>query len=263
MDKTVKIYTLCSGSSGNCTYVKCGDTELLIDAGVSRRAIGKALSLLGTSLDRIAAVFVTHEHSDHVKGIPMLAKYHRIPIYVSRRSAGALGEVDPSLLRFLEHPGRVELGEVVVESFPTPHDSLSSCGYTVTYRGRRYGYATDMGCAMKNVADSLAGCEAVILEANYDREMLRYGPYPSFLKQRIAASTGHLDNDTSAAFCSFLGKTGTRRVLLAHLSAENNTPEKAASAVREKLLADRVDLSFAVARRSEPTELLVWEGEEC
>ena len=261
MARSLKIYTLFSGSSGNCTYVKCGNTEFLIDAGVSRRAIGRALAALGTSLEKISAVFVTHEHADHVKGLPMLAKHDAIPVYAAKPSCGALGEVAPSLLRPMELPGRVALGEAVIESFPTPHDSLSSCGYTIFYEGRRYGYATDMGCAMRNVADSLAGCEAVILEANYDREMLRFGPYPAFLKARIAAATGHLDNDTSAAFCSFLGRTGTKRVLLAHLSAENNTPEKAARTVSRKLTEDGVNLAFAVAGRFEPTELIAWE--EC
>lgn len=257
MGKPVRIYTLCSGSSGNCTYVRCGDTEFLIDAGASRRAIAKALESLGTSLSRIAAILVTHEHSDHVKGLPMIAKYDRIPIYIHPRSAKALSDIDASLLHMVEHPAVFFLGEVEIASFVTPHDSLSSCGYVMKYQNARYGYATDMGIPVTAATDALCGCEAVILEANYDKTMLKTGPYPYFLKQRIASNEGHLDNEVTAKFCSFLGKTGTKKVLLAHLSAENNTPEKAKAAVAKKLKEDAVTLEVDVAGRYEPSELIV------
>lgn len=253
---SVSIYTLFSGSSGNCTYVKCGDTAFLIDAGASRRAIAKSLEKLGASLDKIAAIFVTHEHSDHIKGIPMLAKYHKIPVYIAPESCSALPEIDKSLLRPMRHPDSVTLGEVTVKSFLTLHDALSSCGFTVEYRGERFGYATDMGQPTKEATDALCGCQAVILEANYDAEMLRYGPYPFYLKDRIRGRFGHLDNEVSAKFCSFLGKNGTKRILLAHLSQENNTPEKAYTTVINKLKEDKVSLSLGVADRYDPTELI-------
>lgn len=252
----VAIYTLFSGSSGNCTYVKCGETAFLIDAGASRKAIAAALEKIGASLKEIAAIFVTHEHSDHIKGIKMLAKYDRIPIYIAPASRGALAEVDECLIRPLRHPDTVTLGEVSVSSFVTCHDSLSSCGYTVTYRGERFGYATDIGKPTTAVTDALQGCRAVILEANYDKIMLKYGPYPQMLKARIQGNYGHMDNDTCAAFCSFLSKTGTKRVLLAHLSAENNTPEAAETTVMKRLQEEDLTLDVAVAKRYEPTELI-------
>lgn len=253
---SVQIYTLFSGSSGNCTYCRFGDTAILIDAGASRRAIGKALESLGTSLADISAIFITHEHSDHVKGLAMLAKYNKIPIYIAPISGKSLSDIDPSLLIPLKHPDTVTLGDVTVQSFETLHDSLSSCGYVITYQGERFGYATDIGRPTTQVTDALCGCRAVILEANYDHQMLREGPYPYHLKQRIAGKFGHLDNETAAAFCAFLCKTGTERILLAHLSEENNTPETAYQTVCQKLKEDNLTLSLDVANRYEPTELV-------
>ncbi len=252
----VAIYTLCSGSSGNCTYIRCGNTSILIDAGASRRAIMKALADIGATLASLDAIFVTHEHSDHIKGLPMLAKHDGIPIYVSPASLSALTAVSRHLIRPLEHPAGVTLGDMTVESFLTPHDSLSSCGYIVSYKNHRFGYATDIGHPTPEVADALLGCDAVILEANYDETMLKYGPYPLFLKERIRSDHGHLDNEVSAKICAYLAKSGTKRVLLAHLSAENNTPNKALAAVQKALCKEKVSLSLAVADRYCPTELI-------
>lgn len=253
---SVQIYTLCSGSSGNCTFCRFGDISFLIDAGASRRAIGKALASLGASLSELSAIFVTHEHSDHIKGLAMLAKYDKIPIYIAPISGRSLSGVDEELLIPMKHPATVTLGEVTVSSFDTLHDSLSSCGFVISYRGERFGYATDIGRPTEKVTDALCGCRAVILEANYDKDMLREGPYPYPLKQRIAGKYGHLDNEIAAKFCVFLGKTGTERILLAHLSNENNTPAVAYETVRQKLEEENLTLSLGVADRYAPTELI-------
>lgn len=252
----VQIFTLCSGSSGNCTYCRFGSTAFLIDAGASRRAIGKALTSIGASLSEISAIFVTHEHSDHIKGLAMLAKYDKIPIYIAPISGKSLSDIDSDLLIPMKHPASVTLGEVTVSSFDTLHDSLSSCGFVISYHGERFGYATDIGRPTTAVTDALCGCCAVILEANYDKDMLRKGPYPYPLKQRIAGKYGHLDNETAAAFCVFLGKTGTKRILLAHLSNENNTPALAYETVSQKLKEENITLSLGVADRYAPTELI-------
>ena len=156
----------------------------------------------------------------------------------------------------MKHPATVTLGDVTISSFDTLHDSLSSCGFVISYQGQRFGYATDIGRPTQNVTDALCGCRAVILEANYDKDMLREGPYPYPLKQRIAGKYGHLDNETAAAFCVFLGKTGTERILLAHLSGENNTPTIAYETVNQKLKEENLTLSLGVADRYAPTELI-------
>lgn len=252
----IEIFTLCSGSSGNCTFCRFGNTSFLIDAGASRRAISKALDSIGATLSELSAIFITHEHSDHIKGLAMLAKHDKIPIYIAPVSGRSLSEIDEDLLIPMAHPATVTIGDVTVSSFDTLHDSLSSCGFVMTYHGERFGYATDIGRPTTKVTDALCGCRAVILEANYDKDMLREGPYPYPLKQRIAGKYGHLDNETAAAFCVFLGKTGTERILLAHLSNENNTPAIAYETVNQKLKEENLTLSLGVADRYAPTELI-------
>lgn len=255
----IKIYTLASGSSGNATYIRCGDTEFLIDAGVSRREIERKLSLLGTSLRNLSAIFITHEHSDHIKGIEMLAKYDRIPLYGARSTLFFMKKVDPALFHVVKPCEEITLGEVTVTPFLTQHDTPMSYGYTVSYRGERYGLCTDLGQPTNAVTDALSGCRAVILEANYDAEMLKYGDYPPFLKERIKSNYGHLDNRVAAKFAAFLARSGTERILLAHLSRENNTPSAAYDTVHTYLQEEKLAVSLSVASRSELTELIVKE----
>lgn len=255
----IRICTLASGSSGNATYIRLGDTELLIDAGISRREIEKKLATLGTRPSNLAAVFITHEHSDHIKGIEMLAKYDRIPLYGARSTLTFMKKVDPALFHFLKPTDEITLGEVTVTPFLTQHDTPISYGYTLSYRGERFGLCTDLGQPTEAVTDALYGCRAVILEANYDAEMLKYGDYPPFLKERIASSFGHLDNRVTAKFAAFLARSGTERILLAHLSRENNTPTTAYNTVNAYLQEEKLPLSLDVASRSEITELITQE----
>ncbi|MBE6607727.1 MAG: MBL fold metallo-hydrolase [Ruminococcaceae bacterium] len=253
----VKIYTLFSGSSGNSCYVSCGDTEILIDAGKSMRATEEALSLLGTSLKNIKAIFVTHEHSDHIKGLKMISKYHRIPVYAARGTAEMLiNDVPDSLINVYKAGDLLEIGNIKLLSFETPHDSRMSTGYIIEYNGRRFGYATDMGMLSRRIADMLAECEAAIVESNYDLDMLRNGPYPYVLKRRIESNTGHLDNCDCARLVSYLASHSTKRFLLAHLSAENNTPEVALKTVKEYLECKCLCADVSVADRCCPTRLI-------
>lgn len=257
MESQTTIWTLASGSTGNCCWVKHGEVEFLIDAGISMRAITKALAELGSSPERLSAIFVTHEHSDHVKGLPMLAKHYHIPIHAAGRTAAMLGETDRSCICTHTPLYEVALGEEVkVSSFLTPHDSMTSVGYTFELSGHRYALATDMGMCAQTVADAISGCEAVILEANYDVDMLQNGPYPFYLQQRIAGRAGHLSNGDSARMAAYLALSGTQRILLAHLSAENNTPECALQTVKGYLDEHRIEAAVEVADRSRPTRLI-------
>ena len=252
-----QIWTLSSGSSGNCCWVKHKGQEILIDAGISRRAISNALKSLGSDLSNISAVFVTHEHSDHVKGIPMLTKYEQLPVHAVSETASMLKNVDPDCIVPHNPLYSVELSrDFKVESFVTPHDSNASVGYVITAGDTRFAIATDMGMCAKSVADALTGCEGVILEANYDAQMLHDGPYPLYLQERIASRWGHLENKDSAKMAAYLAMNGTKKVLLAHLSEENNTPELALSAVQSYLNAHRIPLEVAVAERHTPTRLI-------
>lgn len=252
-----QIWTLSSGSSGNCCWVKHGKWEFLIDAGISRRAISTALRSLGSDLANLSAVFVTHEHSDHIKGLPMLAKYEHLPIHAVQETANCLAGVNPACIIPHTPLYTVEFSpELKVESFVTPHDSRSSVGYVITAGEKRYALATDMGMCAQSVADTLAGCNGVILEANYDAQMLKDGPYPLYLQERIASRWGHLENKESAKMAAYLALNGTEKVLLAHLSQENNTPELALSTVQAYLDTHHIRLDLSVADRHTPTRLI-------
>lgn len=252
----LQLCTLYSGSKGNCTYIRTGGDAILIDAGRSLRALTQALRAVGGDMAQVRAVFVTHEHADHTSALEMLAKKYEIPIHITEGSAARL----LSAARFLPRRAvlhtplfSVQVGGMTVSSFVTPHDSDMSVGYTVTLAdGRKLAYATDIGHVTPEIEESLAGAYAVVLESNHDEDMLMQGPYPAWLKSRIASDRGHLSNAACDAFLPQLSAHGTAHVLLAHLSAENNTPARALAAA----CAACPGLHIAVARESEPTRLL-------
>ncbi len=226
---------LFSGSSGNCTHVKCGETEILVDAGVSCLSVSKALESIGTHACKISGIFVTHEHCDHIKGLETLCKKFSIPVYINDASATHLcfGGASPNLERCLKikNAGEsVNIGNLCVDIFKTPHDACGSVCFRISDNdGDTLGYATDIGYMTKGIASALIGCRNVVLESNHDIEMLKKGPYPYMLKERILSNRGHLSNADCARMMPFLAEKGAQRVWLAHLSEENNTPEIALS----------------------------------
>ena len=257
-------YTLYSGSSGNAVYVKSDDTEILIDAGVSARAVENGLRSIGTSLNNIQAIFVTHEHSDHTKGLEVISKKYHIPTHMTDPSARALIR-DPkaSLLGDLYlHPTNftVKFGNTTVKAFPTPHDSAAAVGYSVEHRStdgssEKFGLATDIGCITDTLLSELSGADSVVIEANHDVEMLLAGPYPYHLKRRILSDFGHLSNDHSAKLAEYLAEHGTKHFVLGHLSKENNYPPTAEATVRAAL-TDFSDITLAVASPDMPTRIV-------
>ena len=262
-------FSLFSGSSGNSVFAKEKDTAVLIDAGGSCRRIAKALGCVGSSLSEISAILVTHEHTDHTAALGQLALKTQAPvfclpkvakeIYLSFLQKGKSGEAAALArrIRTIEAGSVYETGAIAFEPFSTQHDSVESCGYLL--QGKKIGIATDLGCVTPAVREALTGCENVILEANHDLAMLFEGPYPPYLKERIASERGHLNNEDSARFAVELCAAGCRNLMLFHLSAENNLPEKARAAVREALKTSGADLSavrLVAAARSEVTRLL-------
>lgn len=237
--QNVEAYTLFSGSSGNSAYIKSGTDEFLIDAGASCRAIENALKGLNTSLANIRAIFITHEHSDHIKGLEIIAKNYQIPIFINQKSASVL----KAQLRYVEDyiriitPGdKIYLNETLVESGISPHDSAACSCYKVTLAdGTSLGYATDVGYLSEGVKEVLGGCEFVVIESNHDLQMLKDGPYPYYLKRRIISDTGHLSNRNCAEFLPLLVNQGAKSIILAHLSRENNSPDIAFSESRISL----------------------------
>ena len=255
----ITAYTLYSGSSGNCVYVKTPDTEILFDAGVSARAVEKGLNAVDSTLSRIRAIFVTHEHSDHTKALETISKKHHIPTHMITASARALiRNPEASLLNDLYlHASEfsVKFGSTTVRSFTIPHDSAAAVGYTVEYeengQTEKFGLATDTGHITSRLTDALVGSDAVVIEANHDVNMLFSGPYPYHLKLRIRSEKGHLSNEDCAQLARFLAENGTRHFVLAHLSKENNFAPIAENTVRSAL-TDFKDICLSVASQAEP-----------
>lgn len=254
-----KVIPLFSGSSGNCTYIKYGDTEILVDAGGSCRAINSALNSIGTDLKNISAVFVTHEHEDHVKGLKVITKGYGIPVYINQGSLEYLlnSKDSEGIASFscVKNAGdTVNIGEIHTEIFKTPHDAYGSVGYRFIFSdGTSFGYATDIGYITKGIASSLFGCDMVMLESNHDVQMLRNGSYPFHLKERILSDKGHLSNEACASFIPYLYNNGTKKVILAHLSEQNNTPLIAYNTSYDALMQagiDMEDFKLTVAKKS-------------
>ena len=256
---TLRVISLFSGSKGNCTLIDTGHTRFLIDAGGSAKAITEALEQVGYSLSDIAAIFITHEHSDHTHGLGVLTKKRPIPVHLTEASAKALAPAKDSPLWacLVTHPAEytVSLEDgCEVEAFAAPHDSVCCVGYRITCCGGTVGVATDLGYVTQRVYDRLLGCEAVILESNHDRDMVKNGPYPAALKQRILSGGGHLSNDDCAEVAGALARGGTKAILLAHLSQENNTPEAAVHTVLQAV--ERYGVTVTAACPDGPTVLV-------
>ncbi len=258
------VYPLCSSSKGNATYVGSRERGILIDAGLSLREFGRQLGLNAISPTAVEAVFVTHEHSDHIGGLSAIAASLKIPIYSARETLTALVKKDclpPRSTAFEIHLRDVEVGGVHVHAFATPHDSARSYGYKVTFpSGKTVCICTDLGCVTDEVEENLEGSDCVLLESNYDEEMLESGPYPWFLKERILSPRGHLSNHDCAETLVRLFNSGTTKFILGHLSEQNNRPEVAyASALNQLVKTGGIlseDYILKVARRRSIGELM-------
>lgn len=234
----MEVYSLFSGSSGNCTLVRSGDTAILLDAGRSRRAISAALGELGMEISRLGGIFITHEHTDHVGALSQIAKHEGVPIHASLGTADALAKLDFVGGVLCRHPVIYEeiLGDLTIRSFPLPHDSACHVGYVVRDKaGDAICLATDMGHVCDALLSSLVGCRGALIEANHDIAMLKAGSYPAYLKSRILAPTGHLSNEDCSRLAAYAENLGVEHIALGHLSEENNTPRLAYDTVAAAL----------------------------
>ncbi len=232
--------TLYSGSSGNCALIRSEDKYLLIDMGKSCRTTLTALKTLGLAVSDCVGILVTHEHSDHVSGLDTFLKKHPVPLYGCADTLDTLasrGTIPPAVEAIPVDGQTLEIGSFTVTSFPTSHD-VPCCGYRIrTPEGRVMAFATDLGYLTPVVQDNLMGCDLVALEANYDAFSLHGGPYPYYLKVRIASDRGHLDNKACAAEILDLIQDGCKKFALCHLSQTNNSPELVMTTVYNVLLA--------------------------
>ena len=248
----MKICTLASGSSGNSLYLESQRSKILIDAGVSLRRISRSLQSLGTSVEEIDAVVLSHEHGDHSRAVAKM----ETPVYVCGSAAEVLRDRVADLREFdSETPFRVK--DLLITPFSVSHDARDPVGFTVSDGRSRIGAVTDIGRVTRLVVESLRNCDALVIESNHDREMLLEGPYPWDLKQRIGGGDGHLSNEESAELLGAVLHEGLRHVVLAHLSRSNNTPERALAASREILRERGAEhIALRVAPRNEISEVL-------
>lgn len=227
-----RIYPICSSSDGNSTFIGTRGHGILVDAGCSFRALKNALSLIDTDFDGIEALFITHEHIDHIKALDMIIRHTKLPIFASGGTINALkysGKM-PETAQLYDIKDGYQSAAFEVSAFATSHDSAESVGYTVRFGKDVFGVCTDTGFVTEQAEKALSGCRTVLLESNYDEEMLRKNlNYPPDLKRRISGNQGHLSNSDCADFALRLLKKGTRHFVLGHLSRENNTPATAKS----------------------------------
>ncbi len=266
--KYPKLISLYSGSSGNAFLVCCPTGQkLLIDAGKSARRLCTALQEQGVAPSELSAILLTHEHTDHTAALSVFLKKHPLPLHLPAASASRL-ESDPCIAPCLclhEPYARFSVGDVAVTAFPTPHDSMGSVGYRLSIPMEEghillLGYATDIGYVTEEIEGALTGCHCVVLESNHDPAMLRYGPYPEYLKVRIASNRGHLSNPESARLSGRLAERGTRSILLAHLSGENNTPELAYDEHFSLIADEQIALTVAAPECATSMPIPTWEG---
>ena len=227
----MKFCTLTSGSSGNCTLISDGSTTILIDCGINGKQAHSALTAAGVCPTEVDAILVTHEHSDHTGGIGVMSRRYGIPIYANTGTWTAmeyqLGKLDRDNIRTFSNDTDFEIGSLGIKAFGIPHDARSPVGYNIFIGGTKLSVATDMGYVSEDVMNNLLGSKMVVLESNHDVDMLRNGSYPFYLKQRILSELGHLPNENAAQIALRLVQGGTSHIILAHLSRENNRPDKA------------------------------------
>ena len=229
----MQIFTIASGSGGNCTLLCDGKASFLIDAGISARRISHALSSLGKSPNELSGILITHEHGDHICGLKTLTKQFEVPIFAPRTVANHLRWSIAGVDSFITElsPGKeLYIDGVSVLPFLTPHDTPESVGYRIS-GSRVFGFCTDCGHVTEGMREGMGGAHAVMIEANHDLEMLRNGSYPLFLKRRVLSDRGHLSNESCGEFALSLYDSGAKKIILAHLSRENNTPDLALKTV--------------------------------
>jgi phosphoribosyl 1,2-cyclic phosphodiesterase len=242
----LSVCILGSGSRGNAIHVSDGTTSILVDAGFSAREIDRRMRTRGLDPSHLNAILLTHEHSDHVRGVERLVRRHRLPVYLTagtRHEAAGLREL-PEILPFA--CGReFRINTLTVRPFSISHDARDPSGFTIGANGSRIGIATDLGHVTALVREQLRGCRLLIVEANHDPNMLMEGPYPWFLKQRIRSRTGHLSNQDAGRLLMEILDADLEQVVLAHLSETNNTPATALAEVASVLAGTPVGLSAA------------------
>ena len=257
--------SLYSGSSGNCLFVETENTKILIDAGVSQRKIIDALASFNVDISEVDAILVTHEHSDHTKNLGAISQKYNIPVYNKKKTLNTLTSQKDKISEDNQHiftsNKSFSLKDLDIFPFSIPHDAADPCGFNIFYKGKKLTVATDIGHIENKMINNFKDSDFILLEANYDPDILKYSRYPYQLKQRILSPIGHLSNSTAGKTLTelVLKSSNSRRAMLGHLSKENNFPELALKTVYDELAQENItkkDVNIAVANRDFPSKLI-------
>jgi len=253
----IKFCSLFSGSSGNSIFISTEKTKILIDAGVSGKRIIEALLSIGENPSELSAILVTHEHSDHIKGVGIISRKFNIPVFANENTWEAMenfiGPIDIKNRICFNTLQEFEVGDIYIKSFPIPHDAAEPVGFNMFAGTKKVTVATDIGHINRSLLNCFEMSDFILLESNHDIEMLRVGRYPWPLKKRISSDIGHLSNDMAAKVVAYMAEKGTGKFLLGHLSKENNFPELAYQTVYNALCEKKIypgsDVMLDVALR--------------
>ena len=259
----LKFCSLYSGSTGNSLFIENNNTKILVDAGVSGKKIIEALNSINVKPEEIDAILVSHEHSDHIQSIGTFSKKFNTPVYANKNTWSKMDKeikkISENNISTFNTSEDFVIGDLVIHPFRTPHDAIESCGFNIFDGKTKMSIATDLGHVSEEIYNCLKGSKFILLESNYEPEVLRICSYPSLLKNRIAGPNGHLSNNMAGETISSLIESGLTKVMLGHLSKESNFPEMAYATVLNELANRKfkkgtVDLS--VASRFEPSKLI-------
>lgn len=269
-DMKVKFLSLSSGSSGNCYYLGTSTYGILIDAGIGVRTIKKYLKEYGLALERVRAVFVTHDHADHIKSVGTLGEKYGIPIYATPETHVGINKnycmtekLSANSTRYIYKETPMQLEDFQITAFEVPHDGTDNVGYQIEIFGETFSFLTDLGEITPIAAQYICNTNHLVIEANYDEEMLKMGPYPYHLKQRISSANGHMCNRATAEFLAENMNEKLEHIWLCHLSKDNNHPELALKTfefiLRKKNIIPGKDVQLAVLKRNTPSEFHEFE----
>lgn len=255
--------SLYSGSSGNSLFVQTDNTNLLIDAGVSSKKIEQALNDIEVDPHSLDGILITHEHSDHVQGLGTFSKKFDLPVFVNEETLDAMpkqkDKINSKNIKKFKVSEKFSIGDLTINPFSIPHDAANPCGFTLLKDNKKISIATDIGHMTNDILKNIDGSSFILLESNYDPEVLKCSHYPYYLKTRIAGPSGHLSNEMAGKTISFLLKSGLKNAMLGHLSKESNFPELAYKTVIDELLSNSYDensLSLFVAKRDSHSKII-------
>lgn len=258
-----KFCNLYSGSSGNCSYVGTDNFNILIDCGESQKKIKDGLESIGQDISKIDAIIVTHEHNDHIKNLGAISKKYNIPVYANKKTFDSMPEqtqlINDENKKIFKTNDYFEIGDLKIYPFHIPHDAADPCGYNIYNNDNKISIATDIGHIDNSILNKLEGSKFLLLESNYEPEILKYAKYPYYLKKRIAGPNGHLSNQEAGDTIVKLMNSGVNNIMLGHLSKQTNFPELAYKTVMDEIINNKINnnnLTVNVASRIKPSNII-------